>query len=64
MILRYPILIKYPLLMPIFWVRRWAGSILKRGKLRRIVHELAVNKTMNEDAITATSWLFRELELF
>lgn len=64
MILRYPILKKYPILMPIFWARRWAGAVLKRGKLRRIVHELAVNKEMDEEAVTATEGLFRELELF
>ena len=63
MILRYPLLTKYPALMPVFWVRRWAGSVLKRRKLRRIMHELAVNKEMDEDAIAAAGRLFRELEL-
>lgn len=64
MILRYPILTKYPFLMPVYWARRWAGAVLKRGKLRRIVHELAVNQAMDEEAVTATEGLFRELELF
>lgn len=64
MILRYPVLKKHPLLMPILWVRRWAGAVLKHGKLRSVVQEIAVNKAMDEASIAATSRLFWNLELF
>lgn len=64
MILRYPILKKHPLLLPAYWLRRWAGTILKRGKLRGVVHEVKLNRTIDEDAISTTNRLFQELELF
>ena len=64
MILHYPVLKKHPLLLPVFWVRRWAGVILKRGKLRKVIHEVSINRKINKDAIDATGQLFRELEIF
>ena len=63
MVLHYPILKKYPLLLPGFWIRRWAGAVLKRGKFRRVMREVYLNRKIDRDAITATGRLLRALEL-
>lgn len=64
MVLKYPELKKYPVILPVFWIRRWLELLMKNKKIENAVHEMAMNKKLDKQSIAETKWLFRELELF
>ena len=63
MVIKYPVLKKCPVLLPVFWVIRWLEHLLNGKKMRRNMEELAWTRTMDKDGIAATKWLFDQLEL-
>lgn len=63
MALRYPVLKKYPILLPVFWIWRWIEVLLGHGRIQKAVRELTINKDLDTDSISATKRLFQELEL-
>lgn len=58
----YPILKKYPILMPIMQVRRW-GRIVFCGHFRRTVRELQYNQKISREQAENTAWMLREIGL-
>ena len=64
MVLKYPELKKYPVLLPVFWIRRWLELLMKNKKIENAVLEIAMNKKLDKQSIAETKWLFRELALF
>lgn len=58
------VLKRHPVLLPVFWIKRWVQLIIKRGRFRGAIRELELNKTIDEDSLTATESLFKELGLF
>lgn len=64
MVLKYPELKKYPVLLPVFWIRRWLELLMKNKKIENAVQEIAMNKKLDKQSIAETKRLFRELELF
>ena len=63
MAIAFPVLEKYPFLLPVFWIRRWSRLLLKDGKRRSAVQELTLNQKTDDVDVAATKWLFEELEL-
>ena len=64
MTIQYPVLKKCPVLLPVFWIWRWATLLLNRRKIRRTVRELALNKKLDGEAVSAAKRLFLDLELY
>ena len=60
--LSYPILKKYPILMPFYQVRRWL-RVLFGSKRQGALAELAATASLNKDAKEATEALFNRLGL-
>lgn len=54
---------KYPVLLPIFWVRRWVQLIMHPERIRGAMRELELNKTLDVDAVSSTERLFKKLGL-
>jgi len=58
----YPVLKRYPILLPICHVRRWI-HILLDGRLHRVISEFRVNSKISAHSDTDLSDLFRRLGL-
>ena len=48
MIIIYPVLIKFPLLLPFCWVHRWIKAIIL-GKTRNVMSEFAFSYRMSDE---------------
>lgn len=60
----YPVLNKYPVLLPVFWIRRWIERLSGRKKIVGAVRELTLNGKLDNHTVSSTKWLFEELDLF
>lgn len=63
MLLKYPVLKKYPFLLPVFWIRRWIAMLTKSEKAMNAMHELDLNNNLSNHSIAKTKWILQELEL-
>lgn len=63
MVLKYPILRKYPVLLPVFWIRRLAEYLLSSRKFRLTIQEISENNGLDREQIAAAKRLLQELEL-
>ena len=58
----YPILNKHKWLTPIMEIRRWF-RLLRKGRVKRSLHELNINKAMSQEQIAETADLLQKLGL-
>lgn len=63
LVLQYPELKRYPVLLPFCWIRRLLAKISNPVKVHSAMKELKLNKNMDEISISAAKRLFQELEL-
>lgn len=62
--LKYPVLEKWPVLLPVFWVVRWWQLLLGRSKINNALGEMRINQQLDPQAVKKTKWLLQELELY
>lgn len=60
--LKYPVLKKWPVLLPVYWVIRW-GQVLTGSKLRNAMREVQMNETLDNTTVQGIRWMMQELEL-
>lgn len=61
--LKYPSLKKYPALLPVFWVRRWAELLFQSGKRKHALQEMKMNQKIDSQSIRNIKWMLDELGL-
>lgn len=59
---RYDGLAKYPFLLPVYWVRRWAENLLQ-GKLKNVKRDTELYESFSKDEITETKNMLSELDI-
>lgn len=61
--LKYPILKKWPALLPAFWVRRWGELLFQGSKRKNALREMKMNQQMDSQSIRDVKWMLDELGL-
>ena len=62
MAIRYPVLIKHPILLPFYHVCRWF-SLLSGDRMNKSIHELHTIQRVTEDAREDAGTLMKKLGL-
>lgn len=62
--LKYPVLKKCPVLLPIFWIVRWVQLLTQGSKRKNALQEMKMNQKLDPQSIRATKWMLDELGLY
>lgn len=61
--LKYPILKNWPVLLPVYWVRRWGELLFQTSKRKHALQEMKMNQKLDSQSIRDVKWMLDELEL-
>ena len=61
--IRYPVLRKHPILLPVCWCVRWIRLLLTSRKIHGALQEVELNKQVDQSAVSSTERLLQDLGL-
>lgn len=61
--LKYPVLEKYAVLLPLFWIKRWFEYVINPRKIKGSLIEVSISSNLKENEISETQFLLESLGL-
>lgn len=61
--LKYPVLKKWPVLLPILWVVRWIQLLAESSKRKNALQEMKMHQQMDDQTVRDVKWMLDELGL-
>ena len=62
--LKYPVLKNWPVLLPLYWIRRWIALLRSGGKREHALQEMKMNQQIDAQTIKSVRWMLEELDLY